>query len=284
MQADILDAVATWLSDELPVPVYYPDLPRSLVAAPPRTKMLVITPGGSVSSGGDLSWVKLTRARADLRCYGETQYEAMKVYRMAAEMLKGLMPRVVAVGPSGEEVGVKLFNATLSNGPLTLTDPDTKEHVVYGTWGVAGHETEIGDVPVDHGPTLIFKPADETNLTTDFTNDDELRFEVEEGSRYSGRLQLWISGDNDTGFANLTWDVPTDVEMIYGQPANEWFTLPGEIPFIISSDGYLYTFEFTIDATLAGGEVVFQFRCPDGNTSGGVTVKAGSFIELFRVS
>lgn len=142
MQADILDAVATWLEGALSVPVEYPELPRSLDDAMPF-KVLVITPGGSAFSAGDNSYVKVARMRADLRCYGETAMQAMNVYREAAEALKALRRRTVTVGAVGEEVGVVLDNAILSAGPLTVIDPDTKWPCVYATWAVHGSEIEV---------------------------------------------------------------------------------------------------------------------------------------------
>lgn len=147
MQADILDAVATLLNDEMDVPVYYPEIPRATIDAwgmqPENT--LEISAGGSVFSAGDNSYVKVARMRADLRCYGPTHYQAMKVYREAAELLKEMRAQVVIVGAAGEEVGVKLDNAILSSGPLALTDPDTKWPFVVATWGVHGSEVEIAE-------------------------------------------------------------------------------------------------------------------------------------------
>jgi hypothetical protein len=141
-QADILDAVATWLDGEMSIPVEYPSLPRSADDAMPF-KTLVVTPGGNAGSAGDRSYIPVARLRADLRCYGETEYQAMRVYREAAALLKGLKRQTVTCGPTGEEVGVVLDNAILSAGPLALTDPDTKWPFVYATWGVHGSEIEV---------------------------------------------------------------------------------------------------------------------------------------------
>lgn len=143
MQADILDGLKVYLDSEMTTPVYYPAMPRSVVSAIPRSKALVISPGGSMYSGGDNSYIQIARLRADIRCWGETPQQAMNVYREAAELLKGLTPIVVDTGPVGETVGVRLHNAILINGPLAITDPDTQEVIVFATWGVHGSEVEI---------------------------------------------------------------------------------------------------------------------------------------------
>lgn len=155
-----------------------------------------------------------------------------------------------------------------------------------------------GNISEQDGRDLIMsclpaamKTVDETNTTTGFTNDDELFFTVEEGSVYSGKFTLDTVIDNDTLEAVVAFDVPTDVVMEWGQ-----HVLPNQAVIVsmavrtempVTADGSTkerHFIEFTIDATLNGGTVTFQFRNPDGNTSGGITVKAGSFIELFKVS
>lgn len=139
--------------------------------------------------------------------------------------------------------------------------------------------------PIEGGsgnPTLIFKTADQANTTTSFTNDDELRFTVVAGHRYVARLNLYASSNTDGSIPDgtvMTWDVPTDVVAAFGLYATG--ALFGDPVAAELGSNQHSAWMLEVDAALNGGEIVFQFRCPDGTTTGGVTVKGGSMIELF---
>ena len=141
MQADILDALATWLDTQTTVPVHYPEVkPADYVK---DAESIVITPGGEAYSAGSRSYIPVARQRADVRCYGPNAYRALAISREVAGLLKNLTPRTVEIGPAGDEVDVRIYNAILVSGPIALPDPDTKEACVYATWGVLGSELEI---------------------------------------------------------------------------------------------------------------------------------------------
>jgi len=287
VQADVLDAVATYLSGEMGVPVYYPDLPRSLVEAPPRTKMMVITPGGSIRSGGDDSYIKIVRARADLRCYGENQLQALRVYREAAEILKGLTPRVVNVGAVGEEVGVKLYNATLSNGPLAIADPDTKEIAMYATWGVMGSEEEVGAVTAVTNPLIVPKLADELFTDGEWHNDADLHAALTAGHIYRIQIHSLVSTTNPEGDGSVRlgelgepWKLSAETNASFAQTAPMSEDDLGFMTFSAGPEQITLREFHGIITPVADAEWSVGWMHQNSG-SGDMYVHAGSFIELF---
>lgn len=140
--ADIIDACATWLGDEMSVPVYYPILPGSVEDSwqDEAQQALVVSDGGEVPSAGSRSYVQVQRPRADLYCYGPTVKAAKDVYLEAAYLLKNLKRQTVQIGPVGSETVVHLDNALHSTGPIVIPDPDAKWCRVFGSWAVHGSE------------------------------------------------------------------------------------------------------------------------------------------------
>jgi len=152
-------------------------------------------------------------------------------------------------------------------------------------------EVEVG-VP---NPTLIFKTVDETNTTTSFTNDDELRFAIVLGHRYTVRLTLLTFTDWVTAIGMVRFDGPAGDTMTlnalgsgFGGGDNEvlvdgFAVLGYDLNFADPLDPSSSTFHVltgVIDASANGGEVAFQWKLDDGG-AGTATVFAGSMIEVF---
>lgn len=140
MIADVLPAVVTYLAAVAEIDglvdgrVYGEKLPAADVSAMPR-KCIVITSNGEVPSAGTNSYIQVARPRYEVRCYGETPYEARVLYRAVHAALKGMTANVSA--------DVRLHNALQGAGPTALVDPDADWPFVWSTWGVSASEVEV---------------------------------------------------------------------------------------------------------------------------------------------
>jgi len=92
-------------------------------------------------SGGpeDNGYLEVNQERIDIKCWGETAREAMRVYSAVQDFLKRFTPKMVST-PDGL---VKLYNCSRSAGPLELRDPDAEEWpIVWSSWLVKSHMVE----------------------------------------------------------------------------------------------------------------------------------------------
>jgi hypothetical protein len=158
-----------------------------------------------------------------------------------------------------------------------------------------------GEISAQDGRDLIassvpiIKTTDQGYALTTYEDDIHLRFEVDASSYYVGRGQLIFSVTNDTGIIFTTMTAPLGVQPSIGLPFATAPSAPypvgyaldpfseGEIQISTGSGQYeVMDFIFTVDAEGGAGEVVFQFRNPNGTTGGGITMLRGSKIEVFK--
>lgn len=158
MTADLLDAVVEFLRADSGVAavvagktiktvantpaVFYTQLPRSFNDEMPFKAIVVSRASGPPDHG----YLRVGHERVAVRCFGETYYEAHKVYEAAHEALKQLTPRDVELGTGGDSV--RLYNAERDGGPIDMPDPDSPEWVsVWASYVVSAHEVAIPAAP-----------------------------------------------------------------------------------------------------------------------------------------
>jgi hypothetical protein len=114
---------------------------RAVVAeVVPRT--VTIARSGRIAGEGDRGYAPIGRGRFDLKCFGETRYEASKLHEAVSLALKNMVPTTIALGDGS----VRLYNATYSGGPMDLVDPDAQWPYVWSSWGVMADERQVGGV------------------------------------------------------------------------------------------------------------------------------------------
>lgn len=104
--------------------VYWPELPASLSSSMPRKAISFRISGGATDP-----YLRAQRARLTLRCWGESAFEAMRVYRALYDRLHDSQNFIVG------DVG---FHGAFESVPgEPLEDPDTGwpfVFVVYDLW------------------------------------------------------------------------------------------------------------------------------------------------------
>lgn len=120
---DIKDLVGT--------DVYGMELPRAEVNNMAQ-KLIVVS-----SVGGDPVYhhMKLTWNIVEVRCYGETYYEAWRLHNAAHAFFKGLNRVTYDT--------LLLHTAIPVNGPITLQDPKFEWPVVLSTWRLLAAEAAV---------------------------------------------------------------------------------------------------------------------------------------------
>lgn len=108
--------------------VYWPELPAGVSGA---TKRIAFRVNGGLTSDG----LRMQGARVNFRCYGESSYEAMRVYRALYDRLHDTQNFIV------EGVG---FHGALEQVPgQPLEDPGTGWRFVFAVYSV-----DVATVPV----------------------------------------------------------------------------------------------------------------------------------------
>ncbi len=115
--------------------VYGGDLDEAEVPNMPRAALVVAYAGGGTLGVGANSYLRVGEIRVDLRCYGETPYEADRIHRAAHGLMKHMRRDVVS--------SVLLHHAVNSGGPLQLRDPKTDWPFVLRTYMVTAAETAV---------------------------------------------------------------------------------------------------------------------------------------------
>lgn len=113
--------------------VFGDELPGSETASMPR-KCIVVEPAGGSQSFGR-AYQDYSDGRFDIRCYGETPYQAGVLARAVHTAMKHLDREVHA--------GVLLHWAIRSGGPLSLRDPDANWPFRFESYQVLASEKEI---------------------------------------------------------------------------------------------------------------------------------------------
>lgn len=116
---DLMAALVTFIKADVTVNtlvagrVYGGELPREQAELMPRKAIHVQRSGGV---GGDSSYLDIASPRFDFFCYGETPFEAERVWRNLYAALKRMRRNVTS--------GVLLHHASPAGGSLPLRDPD----------------------------------------------------------------------------------------------------------------------------------------------------------------
>jgi hypothetical protein len=101
--------------------VYWPELPANLSSSMPRKAISFRIAGGSTSP-----YLRSQRARLTVRCWGESAYEAMRVYRALYDRLHDSQNFIVG------DVG---FHGAFESVPgEPLEDPDTGWPFVFAVY------------------------------------------------------------------------------------------------------------------------------------------------------
>ncbi len=141
MQPDAVAALVAYLRADAEVAglvmgrVCGAELPPQEAAQMPRKAVVVAASGGSSIGPGARSYLPVGLMQVDVRCYGETQYEAMRVFRAVHGALKRLGRR-----PQGEAL---LHAAYEGAGPLQTREPDVGWPMVLAVWQLLVAEMAI---------------------------------------------------------------------------------------------------------------------------------------------
>lgn len=111
--------------------VYGLEMPKADAASNPR-KTIVITNAGGIGKDSDMDVFKW---RLDFKCYGETPFEAEKVWRTLRPELRDLDRNVTS--------STTLYNATHSAGPFYFRDQPTEWPHIIDTWLVKIQDTVV---------------------------------------------------------------------------------------------------------------------------------------------
>lgn len=143
MAADPLVAIVSYLEDDSELAgivsgrIFGGELPREEVPSMPRS-CVVITASGRVSNGLDRSYARIGVPRYDCRFYAEDQITAMRCYWAANRAMRAMRPH--------DREGVRLLNALIEGGPMSLVDQDTDWPLVWASYGVTASEMVVAQV------------------------------------------------------------------------------------------------------------------------------------------
>lgn len=113
--------------------VYGAEMPDSVNAVMPK-KVVVLrrAGGGTLLEGG---YLRVGDFRLDVRCYGETPFEAARLSLVVQEALKQMRRNV--------QGSALLHWANPSGGALSLRDPDAEWPLEFSSWQVLSSEQEV---------------------------------------------------------------------------------------------------------------------------------------------
>jgi hypothetical protein len=112
--------------------VFVDEIPPGETASMSR-KCIVIEPSGPSVLGG--AFQEYGDGRYDIRCYGETPYEAARLQAQVYQVMKHLQRETHA--------GVLIHWARRSGGPIPLRDPDTDWPFRFESYQVLIAEVEV---------------------------------------------------------------------------------------------------------------------------------------------
>lgn len=102
-------------------------------------ELVLVTPAGRISSGGDDSRAPWGRVRLDVQTYGRTYLSAAAVHWAIYEYFKELA-NARATLSSG---GAAIRDCTIEGGPISFPDPITESPVMVGTYGLSVIEEAV---------------------------------------------------------------------------------------------------------------------------------------------
>lgn len=132
---DVVAAVVTVLRADAGVAinrVYYAELPQSEIANMPRQAIVVRKVGGFTS---DRARVRYQKQRIDVKCYGETPYEAAEIELAVYDALKQMEPQDVDT--------CRIWDAEVSSGAIDLREPDTQWPLVFRSYVISAAEVAV---------------------------------------------------------------------------------------------------------------------------------------------
>ena len=109
--------------------VYGAELPEREAATMPQKTVVITAAGGLGTGAGTASTTQWTRNRFDVRCYGETPYQA--------DILHGAVYRAMRDLHIYEYADVRLSNAVMGGGPLPGRDMDADWPYTMGVYTVS---------------------------------------------------------------------------------------------------------------------------------------------------
>ena len=117
--------------------VYGAEMPDSVNAVMPKKVVVLRRAGGGIliGSGGGGGYLRVGDFRLDVRCYGETPFEAARLSLVVQEALKQMRRNV--------QGSALLHWANPSGGPLSLRDPDAEWPLEFSSWQVLSSEQEV---------------------------------------------------------------------------------------------------------------------------------------------
>lgn len=137
--APLLEALIAYLKAQAAISalvstrVFGLSLPEDEAQYQPR-KAVRITMAGSVGASNWNSYVEdACWSGFDVWCYGETEFESLKLYREVHRVLK----RIIGL----EQSGAKIHSANPLGSAMSLKDPDGFWPVVIENWAVLAAET-----------------------------------------------------------------------------------------------------------------------------------------------
>lgn len=113
--------------------VYGNEIPDVEAALMPRKLILVLSAGGAYLSQANRSYMQVDARMKDVNCYGETPYEARKLWDAVNEALKGMRRHL-----RGDCL---LYSAVKIGGPTSLREPDSKWPFTLSSYQVLAAET-----------------------------------------------------------------------------------------------------------------------------------------------
>lgn len=110
------------------------EMPSSEAVSMPRKCVIINTVGQGGYGRESRSEIAIDRRMKDVRCYGETPYEAERLWNAVNLALKRLRRHLVTP-PSG--LGqVLLYSAVKVAGPTSRREPDSEWPIAFGTYNV----------------------------------------------------------------------------------------------------------------------------------------------------
>lgn len=110
----------------------YEELPASEAANMPRKAVVIASAGLGSQMLTNRSWSRVTSSTKDVRCYGETLYQARLVYNAVNDALIVLRRRILS--------GVLVYGAFRTNGPQGLREATVNWPLVFASYDVAAAE------------------------------------------------------------------------------------------------------------------------------------------------
>jgi len=111
--------------------IYAGEMPQTESAAQPRAAVIVANAGGPAGRG----YVRLGRRRVDVRCYGTTPFEAMRLANQVYESLKALQRlRIASPTPT------LIHAVNVEGAPSPFRDADGDWPAVITTFEVVAAE------------------------------------------------------------------------------------------------------------------------------------------------